>query len=604
MRPTRLLLVSAFTCGLVAVTGSYAAAAAGDLDPSFGSGGIVLDDVRTGGPFSRVNDLAVDATSGRVFVVGTVDGLDPGGSTEAMPGIAAYSSSGTLLWKDTFEQRPCSDLGCPTLSGNNTFGNAAAIDPVDGTLVVAGFDEAVPSNTEPAPAGCVPLDCTSVYVMKVSLDGGLVTPILGDVVNSAWQRTITTDEACSPNFDETSLGITPTGDFLIGFGMCVDGSSGNHDFALVKFLASGDLDTSFGNNGLVLSDVGTGTDDLLQGLALQSDGKIVAAGTTRPCVGCFGEDYALVRYRPGGSIDASFGVNGRVTTDFDSLSDFGNGVAIQSDGKIVVAGSAARTDAFSRARFGFARYLPDGSLDSSFGNGGRVVMLNTCGPTACNQEEALDVAIDGQGRIVAAGDVEEDTGGLGPSRFAVDRLLPTGEADTAFGTDGQVITAMGSDFSIARGVAIQSDDRIVAAGSVASFDATTNLFGAARYLAGEALPAPDLVESAVGAAGSAHKVAVSDTVTNVGGATAGKSLTRYYLSTDTTRSGDDRLMQGKRKVPSLAPSATSSGTLSMKIPSVASGDYYILACADDTGLIVEGNETNNCAASSTTVFVP
>jgi uncharacterized delta-60 repeat protein len=603
MRATRLLLVSALTCGLVASTGSYAVAAAGDLDPAFGTGGIVLDDVRTGGPYSRVNDVAVDPTSGRVFVVGTVHGVDPDGSSEFMPGVAAYSSSGTLLWKATFEQRPCVLPGpCPNLSGNNTYGNAMAIDPVDGTLVVAGFDEAAASPFLPTPDGCFPGDCLSVYVMKLSLDGGRLTPALGSEVNSSWQHTVPTDVNCVAGNDRTSLAITPSGDFVLGTSLCGDASNGNRDFALARFSASGAFDTTFGNNGWVRTDVGTDTDDLLQGIALQSDGKIVAAGTTEPCVGC-GGDFALVRYRPSGAVDTPFGVNGRVTTDFDSLSDFGNGVAIQSDGKIVVAGSAARTDAFSRARFGFARYMPDGTLDPSFGDGGRVVMLNTCGPTTCNQEEALDVAIDGQGRIVAAGDVEEDTGGFGPPRFAVDRLLPTGQADTAFGTNGQVITAMGSDFSIARGVAIQTDDKIVAAGSVASFDGTTNLFGAARYLAGEALPAPDLVESAVGAVASSHKVAVSDTVTNVGGVTAGASLTRYYLSTDTTRSIDDTMMRGKRQVPALAPSATSSGSASMKIPRVASGNYYILACADDTALVAEGDETNNCAASSTTVFV-
>src|SRR5215831_3502483 len=124
--------------------------------------------------------------------------------------------------------------------------------------------------------------------------------------------------------------------------------------------------------------------------------------------------------------------------------------------------------------------------------------------------------------------------------------------------------------------------------------------------AGDALAPPsppDLVESAVGnppatvAAGGTFSV--TDTVTNQGAGPAAASTTRYYLSNDQARSGNDVLLTGSRSLLGLAAGGTSTGTVTVTVPAGTSGTYFVLACADDLGVVVESTEGNNCAASAT-----
>jgi PKD repeat protein len=118
----------------------------------------------------------------------------------------------------------------------------------------------------------------------------------------------------------------------------------------------------------------------------------------------------------------------------------------------------------------------------------------------------------------------------------------------------------------------------------------------------------DLVETAVtnppGSIKRGGRFSVTDTTKNQGTATAGVSTTRYYLSLDTLKDSGDKLLTGSRAVPSLAPGAQSSGTLNVTVPTTtALGSYFLLACADDTQVVAENDETNNCKASATTVTV-
>jgi subtilase family serine protease len=119
---------------------------------------------------------------------------------------------------------------------------------------------------------------------------------------------------------------------------------------------------------------------------------------------------------------------------------------------------------------------------------------------------------------------------------------------------------------------------------------------------------PDLVQVAVGnlpaSAMPGSTFSVTDTVRNAGGASAGQTTTRYYLSLDTTRDSGDVLLSGSRVVPALAPNASSTATLTVAIPSgTALGAYYVIACADGVDALRESNETNNCAASIVTLQV-
>jgi len=180
-------------------------------------------------------------------------------------------------------------------------------------------------------------------------------------------------------------------------------------------------------------------------VALQPDGKIVMAGLI--LTGTY-EDFLVLRYNVDGSPDTSFGTGGAVTTPIGSYGSEAYAVAIQSDGKIVVAGhtffSYPNYDDFS-----LVRYNTDGSLDVSFGSGGKVT--TAIGPT---NDRGYDVAIQPDGKLLVVGYC--DTGGVAWCGINAD-----GSLDASFGAGGRVVSGIGDG---ARGVALQSDGRIVVVG--------------------------------------------------------------------------------------------------------------------------------------------
>src|SRR5207249_7898066 len=184
--------------------------------------------------------------------------------------------------------------------------------------------------------------------------------------------------------------------------------------------APADLDGGFGASGLVTTPVGPG-DDAGAAVAIQPDGRIVVAGVASN--GTDG-DFAVVRYDAGGSLDPTFGSGGMVTTSFGARDERAYGVAIQPDGRIVVAGSAGSS-------IGVARYLANGTLDSSFEGDGRVVTSIGSGTT----DVARGVAIAPGGRIVVAGDT---LGGGQHKAFAV-RYNADGSLDTSLDGDGRML---------------------------------------------------------------------------------------------------------------------------------------------------------------------
>ncbi len=157
------------------------------------------------------------------------------------------------------------------------------------------------------------------------------------------------------------------------------------------FAASGDLDPSFGSGGKVITPFGSSTDNA-NAVAIQSDGKIVAAGSSSNGSNL---DFAVARYSTDGSLDTSFGSGGKVTTAIGSSTDNGTAVAIQPDGKIIVAGSTFITG--SGNDFALVRYNTDGTLDPSFGSGGKVITAISSG-----NDSVTAVVIQSDGRIVAA----------------------------------------------------------------------------------------------------------------------------------------------------------------------------------------------------------
>jgi len=268
---------------------------------------------------------------------------------------------------------------------------------------------------------------------------------------------VTTDFAGD---QDTARALVVQGTKLVaaGSGTAVPGGLGA--FALARYNPDGTLDTSFGIGGRVTTDFPGGGD--ANALAVQADGKLVAAGAT-------GGDFALARYNPDGSLDTSFGTGGTVTTDFAGSVDIANALIVQADGRLVAAGSTE----FTAVDFALARYNPDGSLDTSFGTGGQVVT------DVDGTDRAYALALQG-GKLVAGGLSVSATAGTNGD-FGLVRYNADGSLDAGFGSGGRVTTDFaraGGSFAEVRGLVVQGS-RLVAAGHVGpSFD-----FGLARYKA-------------------------------------------------------------------------------------------------------------------------
>jgi uncharacterized delta-60 repeat protein len=235
--------------------------------------------------------------------------------------------------------------------------------------------------------------------------------------------------------------------------------------ALVRYNVGGSLDKSFNGTGKVITAVGDG-DCKGEGLALQSDGKIVVAGYSFNPSGKDRAEFTVLRYNPDGTLDSGFGESGKVTTGIGGNSDSANSVALQEDGKIVVAGY---TFAPGNNDFAVARYNANGSLDTSFNGTGKATA------DFSKLDYGRSVAVQREGKIVVAGDAEHGDG----RTFAVARFNANGTPDMSFNKTGKVITDFGGGNAEARGVAVQSDGKIVVAG-FASTDGTEK-FALVRY---------------------------------------------------------------------------------------------------------------------------
>src|SRR5437867_4694315 len=239
--------------------------------------------------------------------------------------------------------------------------------------------------------------------------------------------------------------------------------------------ADGDLDPTFGTGGQVTTDLSRST-DIANAVAVQSDGKLVVVGQTYKNNDYSTEDFAVARYNTDGTLDTTFGRGGKVRTDFPGLAAVPSSVVIQPDGKIVVAGGAFPTFTFL-GDFKVVRYKPNGALDTSFGDGG---IVTTTFPEG---SYAFDVALQPDGKIIAAGTVFVDfnPGDQSDTDFALARYNSDGTPDATFGSGGQVSTDFVGMEDDAFSVLIQSDGKIVAVGS-ANSPATYYDFAAVRYL--------------------------------------------------------------------------------------------------------------------------
>jgi uncharacterized delta-60 repeat protein len=238
-------------------------------------------------------------------------------------------------------------------------------------------------------------------------------------------------------------------------------AGGYRDFSLTRFNTDGTLDGSFGDHGVVQTPLRTGKGCWAGASAVliqPADQKIVAVGDSYCANGWF----AVARYNTDGSLDTTFGGDGKVMTRFFTRdgavgSAYANAAALQSDGKILAAGRGPG------GTFGLARYETDGHLDTTFGGDGRVVTRFQPG-----DDEATGIAVQANGRIVVVGNA--DTGYPDNERGVMARFLPNGHLDASFGSSGKLQMQLGHTWQWmheVHAVAIQPDGKIVVAGDFA-----------------------------------------------------------------------------------------------------------------------------------------
>ncbi len=435
---------------VVLTASSLAFAQAGSLDTSFGTGGIFSTNFTQTG--AADNAIAIQS-DGKIVLGGLVS--TSGGSSLAA--LVRLNTNGTLDTSFGNGGIVSSDFGIEF--GAIVFG--VAIQP-NGQIIAAAegnfllFGSVGRFNTDGS------VDTT------FGSSGFAVSNSLGSQPGSSNALALQTDGS-----------ILITGNGLIG-----------------RFTSTGQPDTTFGNNGIAPLNSAVVT-----GMAVQSDGKIlVTTGIgaeivlSSPLVLPTAAEGAIARYNSNGSLDTTFAVSGQAACVASAA-----GIALQSNGKIVVAGtitsalataiSDGRTDPNNQTGFGVVRYNSNGSIDTTFnpGNGigaggGVITGFGSSFPNGA----AFVLAIQSNGEIVVAGLAGNGTvlNGLSSSSFALARYTSTGQLDTSFGNNGTVITTIGqNNQSFVSALAIQSDGKIVAAGNSGSGHIFVDNFAVARYLA-------------------------------------------------------------------------------------------------------------------------
>ena len=282
------------------------------------------------------------------------------------------------------------------------------------------------------------------------------------------------------NVDSISaVAIQPDGRIIVAGVAQLAGNGGNpRVFALARYRSDGSPDTSFGNGGSLTTSFG-GNFAAASAIMLQPDGKILAAGTVdfNPDIPGSGLDFALARYNSSGTLDGTFGKGGKVVFDFFGSFDQANAAALQPDGKIIVAGSASY-DSFNRdIGFALARFNTDGSTDFGFGTGGKQI-TDFFGAGA----KANGIVLQPDGKFVVAGTASDSATRPVATDIALARYNSDGSLDSAFGTGGETAIPF-ADSATEQGnaVALTPDGKIVVAGTAFKTFATPPDFALVRY---------------------------------------------------------------------------------------------------------------------------
>ncbi|GAA3046285.1 hypothetical protein GCM10017562_04880 [Streptomyces roseofulvus] len=544
LRAARAGAVGATALALVLGLPAAAKAAPGDLDPTFDGDGRVVTDL---GGYAGAEGMVIQP-DGRIVTIGYSYTTETSGDFT----LTRYDTDGSLDPTFGGDGIVTTDF----VGANNDEGRGLALQP-DGKIVAVGGSTDWGGNGAWAAAR---------YLPDGSLDptfgegGKVLTEIDVDAIETAESVVVLSD------------------------GRIVAGGSSNGLWSLVRWDASGVPDPGFDGDGRVTTTFGTGCCQGVSDLVPQADGRIVAVGHAG--------GLALTRYHEDGGLDTSFDGDGRVTTGLGT----GEGVELQSDGRIVVTGKEGNS-------FLVARFTTGGAPDPSFDGDGRV--LTSFGP---EDGGAMDVALQSDGRIVTAGTYGGD--------FALARYNTGGGLDPDFGGDGKVTTDFGGSSDGAARVALQSDGRIVAAGLAGTAYSLDGHRGLARYLGGGGVEPPAGIDVSVTKTGPGT-VSIGDTatytvrVTNNSTSTTATEVqltdtltgTATILSATTDR-GTCTTVPGRVTcaIGTLAPTGGSSGsTATVTIVAEPSRTGTLTDTATVTAAQNDPTPGNNTATRATTV---
>lgn len=380
-----------------------------------------------------------------------------------------------------------------------------------------------------------------------------------------------------------------------------------------QLLSAGMIDPSFSTNGVALTTLSTVTypDEVAYDVQIQADGKIVAAGYASTAK--TSNDFGLARYNANGSLDTSFGAGGKVLTDFGGTRDRATDMAIQAGGKIIAVGisnrnTSTKAGALPNNDFALARYNLNGSLDTTFGAGGKVTTAISTSASADSffhyADTATAVVIQPDGKILVGGKTSNGS----KLDFALVRYNANGTLDTTFGAGGKVVTAIGPGNDDLNGMALQTvieggtpTIKIVVAGSV--YSGTSTDFALARYNLNGSLDTTFGAGGKVITAISPSRDTANDLVIQPDGkivlaGTSGGSgdftLARYFGSDTTISNGSDTTIS---KAGSLDPTFGASGIATAVSPSHESGNA--VALQTDGSLIIAGSRTDGANKQDT-----
>ncbi len=331
-------------------------------------------------------------------------------------------------------------------SADSSFnGNGKQTAPLDAASQVGNSLLAIQNNGKIVVAGFT-LNLTYDFVIaRFNINGSLDNTFDNDgILNTDF--TSPNDFTSSDDFAGSV--VIQNGDKILAAGYAINHSQGMNvqHLAVSRYNNDGSPDNSFNGNGKLLEDYKQGYTQL-NATAVQNDGKIVVAGYAW---NGNNYDFAVARYNDKGIPDSSFSDDGKQLTDFDSTDNYGYAVAVQQDGKIVVAGK-------SNNQFAVARYNTDGSPDNTFNGTGKVIFSIGFADN-CNS-----IALQADGKIVLAGFSFIDTN-YDSAFYAIARLNSNGSPDNTFGVNSKKLTNLGFAKDFANSIAIQTDGKIIASG--------------------------------------------------------------------------------------------------------------------------------------------